>query len=201
MKQTGGSGQYGHVKMRVEPLPRARASSSSTRSRGGTIPKEFIPPIEKGIDEALEGGVLAGYPMSDVKVTLYDGSYHDVDSSEMAFKICRLDGVQGSGQQGQAGAARAGDERRSRGAGRVHGRRERRSELAPRPHRRHWNCAAPRRSSSRWCRCRRCSATPPSCVRARRAAAASPCTSASTKKCRKNIAEEIISKVQGKATQ
>ena len=86
-KQTGGHGQYAHVKIRIEPLPAGRASSSTTISSGGKIPKEYIKPTEAGIVEALEGGVLAGYPMSDVKVTLYDGSFHEVDSSEMAFKI------------------------------------------------------------------------------------------------------------------
>ena len=67
---------------------RAASSSSTTKSRGGNIPKEFIPAIQKGVVEALEHGILAGYPMSDVKVTVFDGAYHDVDSSEMAFKIC-----------------------------------------------------------------------------------------------------------------
>ena len=86
MRQTGGRGQYGHVKIRVEPLPRRRVRVRQ-RNYGRPVPKEYIKPIERGIKEALEGGILAGYPMSDVKVTLYDGSYHDVDSSEMAFKI------------------------------------------------------------------------------------------------------------------
>ena len=87
MRQTGGRGQYGHVKIRVEPLPRAQATSSRTRSSAARFRRNTSRPVEKGIVEALEGGVLAGYPMSDVKVTLYDGSYHEVDSSEMAFKI------------------------------------------------------------------------------------------------------------------
>ncbi len=87
VRQTGGRGQYGHVKIRVEPLPAGGGFQFDNAIVGGAIPKEFIPAVERGIAEALEGGVLAGYPMSDVKVTLYDGSYHEVDSSEMAFKI------------------------------------------------------------------------------------------------------------------
>jgi elongation factor G len=87
IKQTGGHGQYGHVKLRVEPLPTGGGFEFVNDITGGRVPREYIGPTEMGIKEALEGGILAGYPMSDVKVTLYDGSYHDVDSSEMAFKI------------------------------------------------------------------------------------------------------------------
>jgi elongation factor G len=87
VKQTGGHGQYGHVKIRVEPMPTGTGFEFVNEVYGGSIPKEYIKPSEAGIKEALEGGVLAGYPMSDLKVTLYDGSYHDVDSSEIAFKI------------------------------------------------------------------------------------------------------------------
>jgi len=86
-KQTGGSGQYARVKLRLEPLPGGEFEFVN-EIRGGNIPKEFIPAIQKGVAEALEHGILAGYPMSDVKVAVYDGDYHEVDSSEMAFKIC-----------------------------------------------------------------------------------------------------------------
>jgi elongation factor G len=86
VKQTGGHGQYGHVKIRIEPLPGGGFEFVDDIT-GGRVPKEYIKPTEAGIKEALEGGILAGFPMSDVKVTLYDGSYHDVDSSEMAFKV------------------------------------------------------------------------------------------------------------------
>jgi elongation factor G len=86
-KQTGGSGQYARCKLRIEPAP-GREFEFENDIRGGNIPKEFIPAIEKGVVEALEHGILAGYPMSDVKVSVFDGDYHDVDSSEMAFKIC-----------------------------------------------------------------------------------------------------------------
>src|SRR5271157_5972260 len=87
IKQTGGHGQYGHVKIRIEPLPAGDGFEFENDITGGRVPKEYINPTEVGIKEALEGGILAGYPMSGLKVTLYDGSYHDVDSSEMAFKI------------------------------------------------------------------------------------------------------------------
>jgi elongation factor G len=86
-KQTGGSGQYARVKLRLEPFPGGEFEFIN-EVRGGNIPKEFIPAIQKGVVEALEHGILAGYPMSDVKVAVYDGDYHEVDSSEMAFKIC-----------------------------------------------------------------------------------------------------------------
>jgi elongation factor G len=86
-KQTGGSGQYARTKLRVEPNP-GKGNEFENEIRGGNIPKEFIPAIEKGVVEALEGGILAGFPMVDVLVTVYDGAYHEVDSSEMAFKIC-----------------------------------------------------------------------------------------------------------------
>ena len=85
-KQSGGRGQYGHVKIKVEPNP-DKGYEFINQITGGAIPREYIPAVDKGIQEALEAGVIAGYPVQDVKVTLYDGSYHEVDSSEMAFKI------------------------------------------------------------------------------------------------------------------
>ena len=86
-RQSGGSGQYGHVKIIVEPNESGAGYEFVNAVTGGTIPKEFIPAVDTGIRGALQAGVLAGYPVVDVKVTLYDGSYHEVDSSEMAFKI------------------------------------------------------------------------------------------------------------------
>jgi len=106
IRQTGGRGQYGHVKLRLEPLAAEIAAAAAAAAAapaaekvekkefefvndivGGTVPREYIKPVEQGIKEAMEGGVLAGYPMVDIRAILYDGSYHDVDSSEMAFKI------------------------------------------------------------------------------------------------------------------
>ncbi|MBL4659262.1 MAG: elongation factor G [Alcanivoracaceae bacterium] len=87
IKQSGGKGQYGHVKIRLEPLAQGLGYEFVNEIKGGVIPKEFIPSINKGIHEQMENGVLAGYPVVDCKVTLIDGSFHEVDSSEMAFKI------------------------------------------------------------------------------------------------------------------
>lgn len=86
-RQSGGKGQYGHVKIRISPAEENAGFVFENKIVGGAIPKEFIEPARKGMEEALEGGILAGFPMIDVKVELYDGSYHEVDSSEMAFKI------------------------------------------------------------------------------------------------------------------
>jgi elongation factor G len=85
-KQTGGAGQYGHVLLELEPLPDGDFEFAD-RVVGGAVPKNFFPAVEKGIREALDAGPLAGYPVVNIKATLYDGSYHDVDSNEMAFKI------------------------------------------------------------------------------------------------------------------
>ena len=87
VRQTGGHGQYGHVKLRVEPQEPGKGYEFVNAIVGGVVPKEFVGPTDQGVREALESGVIAGYPVLDVKVTLFDGSYHEVDSSEMAFKI------------------------------------------------------------------------------------------------------------------
>jgi len=87
IKQTGGRGQYGHVKIRLEPKERGEGFEFVNEIKGGVIPREYIPAVEKGIKEAMDKGVVAGFPLIDAKVTLYDGSFHEVDSSEMAFKI------------------------------------------------------------------------------------------------------------------
>jgi len=87
IKQTGGRGQYGHAKIKLVPREAGQGFEFVNNVIGGSIPREFIKPIEEGIKEALTTGVLAGYPVDDVGVELYDGSYHDVDSNEMAFKI------------------------------------------------------------------------------------------------------------------
>ncbi len=87
IRQSGGKGQYGHVVMNFEPLERGAGFEFANKIVGGKIPKEYIPSVEKGAREALMGGVIAGYPVMDVKATLVDGSFHEVDSSEMAFHI------------------------------------------------------------------------------------------------------------------
>ena len=87
VRQSGGRGQYGHVWVRLEPLEPGSGFVFESAVVGGTVPKEFVGPAGKGIEEAMENGVLAGYPMVDIKAVVFDGSYHDVDSSEMAFKV------------------------------------------------------------------------------------------------------------------
>ena len=94
IKQTGGRGQYGHVVLTVEPSESGKGFEFVNKVVGGSIPREYIPAIEKGVRERMETGVLAGYPMRDVRVTVIDGSYHDVDSNEMAFKIAASMGFQ-----------------------------------------------------------------------------------------------------------
>jgi elongation factor G len=87
IRQTGGRGQYGHVWLKFEPLPQGKGYEFVNGIVGGSVPREYIPAVDKGIQEAVQTGVIAGYPIVDVKVTIFDGSYHDVDSNEMAFKI------------------------------------------------------------------------------------------------------------------
>ncbi|MCX7616069.1 MAG: elongation factor G [Patescibacteria group bacterium] len=87
IRQSGGRGQYGHVKIRIRPLERGKGFVFIDQIKGGIIPQEFIPAVEKGVREAMDKGIIAGYPVTDVEVTLFDGSYHEVDSSEAAFKI------------------------------------------------------------------------------------------------------------------
>jgi elongation factor G len=103
VRQSGGKGQYGHVKLTLTPLERGAGFEFVNGIVGGTVPREYIPAVEAGVKEAMAGGVLAGYQVVDMRVTLYDGSYHDVDSSEMAFKIAASmglkDGVRKAGGQ------------------------------------------------------------------------------------------------------
>ena len=94
-KQTGGRGQYGHVCLRIEPQKKGDGFEFVNAIKGGVVPREYIPAVEKGVVEAMGSGVIAGYPVIDVKVTLYDGSYHDVDSSEHAFKAAAMQGFRG----------------------------------------------------------------------------------------------------------
>jgi len=94
IRQSGGRGQYGHVWLRIKPKERGQGFEFIDAIKGGIIPKEFIPAVGKGVKEAMDKGVVAGYPMVDMEVTLYDGSYHEVDSSEIAFKIAGSQALQ-----------------------------------------------------------------------------------------------------------
>jgi elongation factor G len=94
IRQSGGKGQYGHVYLRIEPLERGKGYEFVDEIVGGVIPKEYIKPVDKGIQESAANGVIAGYPLVDFRIALYDGSYHEVDSSEMAFKIAASKGLQ-----------------------------------------------------------------------------------------------------------
>lgn len=99
IKQSGGRGQYGHCYLRLEPKPRGEGNEFVDAIKGGAIPAEFIKAVEKGVKETLDNGVLLGYPLIDVKVTCYDGSYHDVDSSEVAFKIAASQAIQAASKK------------------------------------------------------------------------------------------------------
>jgi elongation factor G len=101
IRQSGGHGQYGHCFIRIAPKARGEGFEFIDAIKGGAIPKEFISPIEKGVKEAMENGVIAGYPLVDMSVTLYDGTYHDVDSSEIAFKIAGSMALQNATKQAQ----------------------------------------------------------------------------------------------------
>ena len=90
VKQSGGRGQYGHCSLRVEPASEGKGYEFIDEVKGGVIPREYIPAIEKGVKEALQSGVVAGYPIVDVKVAVFHGSYHEVDSSEVAFKMAAI---------------------------------------------------------------------------------------------------------------
>jgi len=100
-KQTGGHGQYGHVLLELEPLSRGSGSEFAEKIVGGSIPKNYIPAVEKGVNEAVQEGVLAGYPVVDIKTTVYDGSFHPVDSSEICFKIAGAQALKKGLSQGQ----------------------------------------------------------------------------------------------------
>ena len=124
VRQSGGRGQYGHVVLKLEPQDIGKGYEFINDIVGGVVPKEYIPAIDKGIQEQMQNGVLAGYPVVDVKVTLYDGSYHEVDSSEMAFKIAGSMGF-------KEGVGKADNESGNRDPGRLPGCRHRRLEQTP----------------------------------------------------------------------
>ena len=111
-KQTGGRGQFADVSIKVEPVPRGSGFEFVDEIVGGVIPSKFIPAVEKGVIEKMQEGVLAGYELVDVRVRLHFGGYHDVDSSEMAFKIAGADGTEGRDREVPADVARTDQPRR-----------------------------------------------------------------------------------------
>ena len=133
-KQSGGSGQYAKVIIDLEPLEPGSGYEFVNGITGGRIPKEYIPAVDEGIQDAMQFGVLAGYPVEDIKVTLQDGAYHDVDSSELAFKIAGSMVFKEAARQGRPGPAGAGDGRRGDHPGGLPGHRDRRPELPARSH-------------------------------------------------------------------
>ena len=183
VRQTGGSGQYGVVYIDLEPAP-GEGFDFVNKIKGGSVPSEFIPAVEKGIEEALETGVKAGYPMVDVRATLIDGKYHDTDSSEIAFKIAGSLALKEAAKRAKPVLLEPvmavevvtpqdflGDvigDLSNRRRGRVEGQEPRGNALAVKAR----------------CRSRRCSATRPTCVPTPRAAPPTRCSSTATRKSR-----------------
>ena len=132
IKQSGGRGQYGHVWLKLEPNEPGKGFEFVDAIKGGSVPREYIPAVEKGLRETLPNGVLAGFPVVDVKVTLFDGSYHDVDSNENAFKMAASMAFKDGMRKASPGAARADDGGRGRDARGLHGQRDGRPVVAAR---------------------------------------------------------------------
>ena len=136
-KQTGGHGQYGHVHLRIEPLKRGQGFEFLDEIVGGVVPNKFIPAVEKGVIECMKEGVVAGYPVVDIRVALHYGSYHDVDSSEMAFKIAGIAGLPEGLPGSEADPARTDLQSRSARSRGCDGRCDGRHLIAAREDRRH----------------------------------------------------------------
>ena len=183
-KQTGGSGQFAQVKIIAEPTPSGTPFEFVNEVVGGTVPKEYIPGVEKGLDSVLGSGVLAGFPVVDLKVTLIDGRYHDVNSSALAFEIASRAALEEAMLRARPVLHRADHEGRGGDGGGIHRLRHRRSQLTTRPHSRQDVAATPT-SSTQWCRSPTCSATSTTCDRCRRGARHSRCNSTTTLNCRR----------------
>ena len=132
-KQTGGTGQFARVKLRLEPNEAGKGNEFESEVVGGMVPKEYIPGVEKGVQSVWDAGVLIGFPMVDMKVTLYDGGFHEVDSSAIAFEIASRIGHEGRLRQGRREAARADHGCRGGDARRLRRRRDRRHQQPARP--------------------------------------------------------------------
>ncbi len=141
-KQTGGHGQFGDCKIRVEPLPRGKDFEFVDEIFGGSIPRQFVPAVEKGIQDARMRGYLAGYPMVDFRATVYDGSFHPGRLERALVQDGGLARLQGRDVEGPSDDSRAGDERRGAGAQRVRGRPDGRPQQPARAASRAWTRAA-----------------------------------------------------------
>ena len=164
-KQTGGTGQFARVIMRFEPLPAGGGFEFENEVVGGNVPREYVPGVQKGVASALGNGVLAGFPMVDIKAVLLDGKYHEVEFLGARLRDRRTRGVPRGRAEGAAGAARADHEGRGGDPGRLCRRRHRRPEFAARRRCRGRRCAATPPSSTRWCRSPTCSTTSTTCAR------------------------------------
>jgi elongation factor G len=185
VRQSGGKGQYGHVVLKVEPQEPGKGFEFVDAIKGGVVPREFIPAVKKGIEDTLPNGVLAGYPVVDVKVTLTFGSYHEVDSNENAFKMAASmgfkDGCRKASPVILEPMMAVEVETPEDYAGGVMGDLSSAAAWC-----RAWTtCPAAARSSRPKCRCRRCSATRPRCARCRRAAPRTRWSSSTTAKRRR----------------
>ena len=186
VRQSGGKGQYGHVVLKIEPQEPGKGFEFVDAIKGGVVPREFIPAVEKGVEDTLPNGVLAGFPVVDVKVTLTFGSYHEVDSNENAFKMAASigfkDGCRKASPVILEPMMAVEVETPEDYAGNVMGDL---SSAAAAWCRAWTTCPAAARSSRPRCRCRRCSATRPRCVRCRRAAPRTRWSSSTTAKRRR----------------
>ena len=184
-KQTGGSGQFARVVMTFEPAGPGAGSSFESKIVGGAVPKEYIPGVEKGVNSVLTSGVLAGFPVVDVKATLIDGAYHDVDSSALAFEIAARAAFREGLQKGGSVLLEPIMKVEVVTPGGAHRLRDGRSPVAARATCRVRTCAPTPWSSTPWCRSPTCSATSTSCAPARRAGPTSPCSSTTTSRSRR----------------
>ena len=151
-KQTGGSGQFAQIKIIAEPTPPGTPFEFENEIVGGAVPKEFVPGVEKGLRVVLGSGVVAGFPVVDLKVTLIDGKYHDVNSSALAFEICARQCLKEALQMAKTGPARADHEGRGGDTGGLHRLRHRRSQFAAWADSGSGHARQRQRRSTRWCR-------------------------------------------------
>ncbi len=193
-KQTGGTGQFARVKISVQPNEVGKGFEFDSKVIGGAVPKEYIPGVNKGLESVLGAGVLAGFPVVDIKVALIDGAYHEVDSSALAFEIASRAALREALQKGGSVLLEPDHEGRSRDPGRIHRFGHRRPQLTSWPD--------PGSGHARQCGRRQCDGAVGQHVRlrqqpafvVRRGARATPCSLTITRKCPRNEAEKVQAK-------